>query len=232
MSLFGDNRRLLDALAAEDRNALLALGSPRRAVRGERVMHEGEESRFVVFITRGWVTVSTSTLRGSELILAIRGPGDVLGDLSALDGRPRSATVTALDGAGLVVIAGDRFEEYLVRRPRAAIAYMRELGARLRDADSERRSLVSANVLQRLARLLLELDDRQGGLSPDGHAIRPALAQHQLAASIGATREAVAKALRVLRERDIIRTGPRHLVVVHRELIELLAAPGAEAGGV
>jgi CRP/FNR family transcriptional regulator, cyclic AMP receptor protein len=230
MSLVSNNRRLLDALAADDLSALFALGVQRRAEPGDRIMHEGEESRFVIFITSGWVTVSTSTLRGGELILAIRGPGDVLGDLSALDGRPRSATVTALDGAGLVVITGDRFEEYLLQHPGAAIAYMRELGARLRDADSERRALVSATVLQRLARLLLDLADRQGGMSQEGRTIRPALAQHQLAASIGATREAVAKALRVLRERDVVRTGPRHLVIVHWELLDLLAASALDAG--
>ncbi|MDQ3764439.1 MAG: cyclic nucleotide-binding domain-containing protein [Actinomycetota bacterium] len=91
VSLLGDDRRLLDALTARDRQALLALGSARQVRRGISILHEGEQSRFVALITAGWVTVSTPTARGDSLILAIRGTGDVIGDLAALDGRPRRA---------------------------------------------------------------------------------------------------------------------------------------------
>ncbi|MDQ3764440.1 MAG: Crp/Fnr family transcriptional regulator [Actinomycetota bacterium] len=133
--------------------------------------------------------------------------------------------MTALDDISLVVVTGDRFMSYLTTHPAAAAAYMRNLGARLRDADAERRALVSATVLQRLARLLVELARQQGVHADESITISPALPQRDLAASIGATREAVAKALRVLRERDIVRTGPRRLVVVHPELLELLARP-------
>jgi CRP/FNR family cyclic AMP-dependent transcriptional regulator len=187
------------------------------------VLREGEQSRFVALITIGWVAVSIPTSRGDSLILAIRGAGDVIGDMAAFDGRPRSATVTALDDISLVVVAGDRFTGYLTTHPAAAAAYMRNLGARLRDADAERRALVSATVLQRLASLLVELAVQQGVRTAGSITIRPALPQRDLAASIGATREAVAKALRVLRERDVVRTGPQWLVITHPELLELLA---------
>lgn len=221
--MLGDDRRLLDALAPRDRQALLALGIAREVRRGAQVLREGEQSRFVALITIGWVTVSIPTSRGDSLILAIRGAGDVIGDLAAFDGRPRSATVTALDDVGLVVITGDRFTDYLTTHPAAAAAYMRNLGARLRDADAERRALVSTTVLQRLARLLGELAAQQGIRTAGSITIRPTLPQRDLAASIGATREAVAKALRVLRERDVVQTGPQRLVVIHPELLELLA---------
>jgi len=225
MSLLGADRRLLDVLAPRDRQALLALGTARRVRRGISILRQDEQSRFVALITAGWVTVSTLTPRGDSLILAIRGAGDVIGDLAALDGRPRSATVTALDDISVVVVTGERFRGYLTTHPTAASAYMRNLGARLRDADAERRALASATVLQRLARLLAELAAQQGVNSAEGITISPALPQRDLAASIGATREAVAKALRVLRERDIVRTGPRQLVVIHPELLTLLAGP-------
>lgn len=212
MSLLGDDRKLLDALSPRDRQALLILGTARQVRRGAAILRQGEQSRFVALITAGWVTVSTPTCRGDSLILAIRGAGDVVGDLAALDGRPRSATVTALDDIRLVVVPGDRFKGYLTTHPAAAAAYMRNLGARLRDADAERRALVSATVLQRLARRLVELATQQGLSAAESMTITPALPQRDLAASIGATQEAVAKALRVLRERDIVRTAPRRLV--------------------
>lgn len=225
MSLLGDDRRLLDVLAPRDRQALLTLGTARRVRRGIPILRQDEHSRFVALITAGWVTVSTLTSRGDSLILAIRGAGDVIGDLAALDGRPRSATVTALDDISFVVVTGERFQSYLTTHPAAASAYMRNLGARLRDADAERRALVSATVLQRLARLLVELAGQQGVNAAGSITISPTLPQRHLAASIGATREAVAKALRVLRERDIVRTGTRQLVVIHPELLQLLAEP-------
>lgn len=223
MSVVGDDRRLLDALTPEDRRGLLALGRQRRLPRGAALVQEGDQSRFVALLTGGWVAASTSTQRGGRLILAIRGRGDVVGDLAALDDRPRSATVTALDTVSMIAMPGERFLGFLAGHPAAGLAYMRNLAARLRDSDAERRLLVSASVLQRLARLLVDLGDKEGLAGPDGVTLRPPLPQHELAASVGATREAVAKALRVLRERDIVRTGGRELVVRQRGLLGLLA---------
>lgn len=223
MSLLGADRRLLDALSPRDRQALLALGTARQVRRGTPILRQGEQSRFVALITAGWAVVSTLTPRGDSLIFAIRGAGDVIGDLAALDERPRSATVTALDDISLVVVTGDRFKDYLTTHPAAAAVYMCNLGSRLRDADAERKVLASATVLQRLARLLVELTAQQRPRTGDSITISPALPQRDLAASIGATREAVAKALRVLRERDIVQTGPRRLIVIHPELLHLLA---------
>jgi CRP-like cAMP-binding protein len=187
------------------------------------LLHEGDDSRHVLLILEGWVTVSTSTSRGDALILALRGADDVVGDLAAFDGRPRSATITALDEVRLVALTGERFREQLTTHPAVAETYIAILGGRLRDADAERRALVSATVLQRVARLLLELAELHGVPTPEGIAIAPVLSQRDLAASVGATREAVAKALRVLRERDVVATRPRRLIVVQPRLLALLS---------
>jgi CRP-like cAMP-binding protein len=229
MSLFGDEHPVLDTLDARDRDALLALGSPRTYPDGAALVREGERTTFVVAILAGWSVVSTATDRGGRLILALRGAGDVIGDLAAIDERPRSATVTALGEIRAVVIAGERFRGFLFSRPGAARVIMRQIGARLRDADSGRRELASSTVLERLAALLTELADRRGRDTEGGVTIDLALPQHDLAASVGATREAVAKGLRVLRDRGIVRTGQRKLVVIHPDLLRLLTRPAPEA---
>jgi CRP-like cAMP-binding protein len=105
---------------------------------------------------------------------------------------------------------------------------MRQLSSRLRSADGERRSLASETVLQRLAVRLVELVERAGRPAADGVVVDLPLPQHDLASAVGATREAVAKALRLLREKGLVETGTRRLVVTDTEVLRLLA--GGESG--
>jgi CRP-like cAMP-binding protein len=188
------------------------------------VVREGETTTFVVLILSGWSVVSVETERGTRLILALRGEGEVIGDLAAVDQRPRSATVTALGRLDTVVVPGQQFRSFLASRPSATSLIMRQLSSRLRSADVERRSLASGTVLQRLAARLLELAERTGRMDGEGIALNLPLPQHELAAAVGATREAVAKALRLLREEEVVRTGNRRLVVTNVPLLRLLAA--------
>ncbi|MEK8172801.1 Crp/Fnr family transcriptional regulator [Streptomyces sp. M19] len=225
MSLFDDGRPFLSALSAEDRRALLALGTPRTYQASDVVLREHDATSFVVAITAGWTTVSVETERGVRLILALRGPGEVVGDQAAVDRRPRSATVTALGPVRAVVVGGDRFRAYLAARPAATVLIMRQFSSRLRSSDGERRALASERVLQRLSARLVELAERtgrpQGGGA--GIAVDLPLPQHDIAAAVGSTREAVAKALRLLRAQGAVQTSSRRYVVMDLDLLRLLA---------
>jgi CRP-like cAMP-binding protein len=205
-----------------DRAALLGTAIPRQYAAGETIFAEGDRTSFLLVITHGWGVVSVSTERGGRLILAIRGPGDLVGEMAAIDGEPRSATVRALGVTRGVVVPAERFEIFLNTHPAASRVILRSLGARLRDSDAQRRALVSFTVLQRMARLLTELAERRGTSTPEGIVIDLSLPQHDLAALIGATREGAAKALRVLRSSGVVLTGPRRVVVVNTELLALL----------
>jgi CRP-like cAMP-binding protein len=228
MSLFGQDRPFLDALPREDRRALLASGVPRSYAPGEAVVRERDTSTFVLAILAGWSVVSVETERGTRLILALRGAGEVVGDLAAVDQHPRSATVTALGALHGVVLPGERFRRFLSARPVATQLIMRQLSSRLRSADGERRSLASETVLQRLAARLVELVERAGRPAPEGVVVDLPLPQHDLASAVGATREAVAKALRLLREQGLVETGTRRLVVTDTEVLRLLAGGDAD----
>ncbi|MFI8519257.1 Crp/Fnr family transcriptional regulator [Streptomyces sp. NPDC085481] len=232
MSLFGQDRSFLHALPAADRRDLLAEGAPRMYEPGEIMIRERDTSAYVLALLTGWSVVSVGTERGARLILALRGEGEVVGDLAAVDRRPRSATVTALGRVEAVAISGDRFRRFLAARPHATALIMRQLATRLRSADVERRSLASETVLQRLAARLVELAERAGRRAESGTFLELPLPQHDLAAAIGATREAVAKALRLLREQGVVRTAHRTVVVIDMPVLVLLAQgrarPGAE----
>ncbi|MFH8366620.1 Crp/Fnr family transcriptional regulator [Streptomyces sp. NPDC018031] len=223
MSLIEDGKPFLASLTAEDRRVLLDRGRPRAYGAGDVIMREGDPTSFVVAILNGWTTVSVGTERGVRLILALRGAGEVVGDQAAVDHRPRSATITALGPVRGVVVPGDRFRAYLTARPAAMLQITRQFSARLRSSDGERRSLASERVLQRLAARLVELAEHTGWSGPEGITVDLPLPQHDIAAAVGSTREAVAKALRLLRDQEVVSTGARRFVVRDIALLRLLA---------
>ena len=213
---------MLDLLSPDDAAALLSSGTTRVYQAGEVLISEGDATTFVLVIRGGRAAVAVNTEHGGRLILALRGPGDVIGELSALDGGARSATVTALTATEAVVVPVDRFHGVLARRPAASRVIMRAIGGRLRDSDSERRVLVSASLLQRVARVLTELVDQDGRPCAEGTLINLNLPQHDLAALVGATREGTAKALRLLRESGVVLTRPNRTVVVDRDVLKAI----------
>ncbi len=239
MGLLGNELAFAHALTAQEREGVMALGNPKHFAADAHLLTEGDRSSHVLIVVKGWVTVSVATDRGAtRLILGLRGPGELLGEMAALDPHPRSATVRALGPTDTQVISGDAFRRFLAEHPRVSGLVIRQLTFRLRSADQERSALASLTVLQRLARLT-ELSGAggrpRGPYAPSGSRSSPAgavvqLAQDELAASIGATREAVAKSLRLLRTQQIVRTGNRVIEILDPELLALLAdAEGHQA---
>lgn len=232
MALLGNELAFAQSLTAQEREGVMALGNPKHFAADAHLLTEGDRSSHVLIVVKGWVTVSVATDRGAtRLILGLRGPGELLGEMAALDPHPRSATVRALGPTQAQVISGDAFRRFLAEHPRVSGLVIRQLTFRLRSADQERSALASLTVLQRLAGRLTELSGSGSGGAPRGPYARTApssssvvqLAQDELAASIGATREAVAKSLRLLRTQRIVRTGNRVVEILDPELLALLA---------
>ncbi|MBD0738515.1 Crp/Fnr family transcriptional regulator [Streptomyces sp. CBMA29] len=231
MGLFGERKAFLHKLNHADRQALFSQGTRRSYAPREQMIGEGERSTFVLLILDGWCAIRRSTDRG-QIILALRQTGELVGEMAALDGRPRSATVSALGTVETLTLAGDRFRHFIATRPYANGLVMNQLTERLRSSDDERRALASATVLERLAACLVQLADRAGRAEGGTVAIRLPLSQHEIAAAVGATREAVAKALRLLRDEGLVSTGPRTITVADLEPLRLLGGrPGADGTG-
>ncbi|MEV0589800.1 Crp/Fnr family transcriptional regulator [Nonomuraea cavernae] len=201
----------LSLLTPEEIEAFRAVGRPRRWERGATVMTEGDTSDWVLVLTEGRVKVSSHTSSGTEVVLAVRGPGGLLGDMSAIDGSPRSATVTALEPiAGFVV---RDFPAFLQAHGRIAVLLMQLVTGRLRDADRKRIEYGAFDTTGRVATRLLELAERYGEKTNSGVRVALPLSQDELAGWTGASREAVSKALRTLRDRGLIETGRRRVVI-------------------
>jgi CRP/FNR family transcriptional regulator, cyclic AMP receptor protein len=201
-------------LDPSDRAALSERGRRRRWPPGASLFLEGESCSTVMIVVSGRVKVFSLTEQGEEIVLAVRGPGSLLGELSAVDGSPRGASVAALEPVVALVVPIAAFTEFLRAHGPAAMALLQMVTARLRDADRKRVEFAAFDIAARVARRLVELADRFG--EPDEHGVRiaVALSQDELAGWVGASREAVAKALRVLRTRGYLSTGRRTMTVL------------------
>ena len=213
----------LAELEADERADLEQLGAVRRYRRGDVLFHQGDDAGAVVVLRDGHVK-ATMLNDGREVILAFPGPGELLGELSAVDGRPRSATVRAVDEVEALVIPGSAFRAFLERRPRIALVLLRGVAERLRAADRQRVDYAVNDVVVRVAGRLVELCDRFGSDDGDGIDIGLAITQDELAAWAGASREAVAKAMALLRTLGWVQTERRRILVLDLPALRRYAA--------
>jgi CRP/FNR family transcriptional regulator, cyclic AMP receptor protein len=204
-------------LTPQERADLARHGRPRRLRAGASLFTEGSRSEIVVVVISGRVKVFTSAEDGAEVVLAVRGPGALLGELAAIDQQPHSASVRSLEPVEVLTVGLREFTAFLEAHPRTMWLLMRILVNRLRDADRKRIEFGVHDTLNRVARRLVELVDRFGESTESGIMITLPLTQDELASWVGASREAVTKALRTLRDRGYVRTQRRMITVVDIE---------------
>ena len=202
------------ALTPEEVDDLLQRGVRRTFRRGAFLMTEGEASDHVIVVLNGRAKISSYTAEGKEVVLAVRGPGDLLGELSAFDGEPRLATVSALEQIEALIIPSERFTRFLEDHPRVAVLLLQMLTHRLRDSARKQVEYGAYDTPGRVARRLLELVERYGQAEGPSVRISLSLTQDELAGWTGSSREAVSKALREFRDRGWVTTGRRSIVVL------------------
>lgn len=182
--------------------ALSALGQRRRVRKGQMLLSEGSESTDVLFIESGLVQISLFGTQGQETILRNLPAGRMFGEMSAIDGRPRSASVTALEDSDLIVVSASQFDRFMRETPGAGNFVARLLTHRVRSLTGKLQSMATMSVSQRLIAEIV----RAGRPSSDGAGIHiSAFPTHaELASRIGSQREAVSRELANLRRAGLI----------------------------
>ncbi|MGC5052845.1 Crp/Fnr family transcriptional regulator [Micromonospora sp. DT48] len=212
----------LGRIAPADRQELLALGVTRTVSSGRRLFVEGARDTHVEVLRRGFAKV-TATVDGSDRLLAIRLPGDLVGEFAAITGQARSATVAACGDVVSTVIRQVDFLRLLDRRSAVAAQVTAVVGERLRSAN-ERRAEFTYPVHVRLARVLAEIAASCGRIADDEIVIGVALSHTELATLVGAATDTTQRALRTLRAERLIRTGYRRITVLDLAGLRALAA--------
>jgi CRP-like cAMP-binding protein len=217
-----------DALGALDRAALAEVGTVRHFEAGEPLLLQGQRQDRVFVLLRGRVKVVSTAADGTEVMLALRGAGELVGDIAAVEETEGGASVRTLEAVTARVITTPEFRRFLERRPGAALALVRVLAGRLRDADRQRVQYAATTVLERLASALVGLAERYGHAAADRSVrIGLRLTRSDLATMVAASPESVDRAWRILRARGVVeRDAARHLVVRDLATLREVAATG------
>ncbi len=191
------NSPLFHVLEPAELDAVLAQAAQKRTPRGTVILRRGDASPGAIIIVSGQICIATTSEDGREVTLAMLGPGDVLGEMSLLDGEEVSADATAQEDCVLLVIERGRFLRFLRGSSDLCLRLMAVLCRRLRKSNAALEELALLDLPTRLGRLLLRLAHDYGSKLPAGGTrIEVRLSQKDLSTIVGGSREKVNKQLR------------------------------------
>ncbi len=194
---------------------------------GALLVAEDEPGDAMFLIADGRARVALFGENGRELTLSVLSRGDFFGEMSLLDGRPRSANVVAIDDTTLLVLSRDAFLAHLKDHPTTAMNLLGELSRRLRRADETIANLALHDVHRRLVRTLERLAREDGEETDSGLVLRRRPTQQDLANMIGSCRETISRAFTSLIKQGLMIQRGRSLILTQRLLDGAPAAAGA-----
>jgi CRP-like cAMP-binding protein len=197
---------------AAARDALLAQARARRFAPAEALLRQGATDRHAFLILHGDVAVHVIDSSGVDAVLAVRRRGDIVGELAALTGEPRSATVVAMTRVLAGAITASALTDILTKFPAASWELVRTQAHRLEWANRRRVDFVSRRATARVARVLADLAQEIG--SGNGQPIRVELSQRDIASIVGMALNTAENALRSLANDGYIERRYRAVLVV------------------
>ena len=171
------------------------------------------DSMFI--IKKGRVKVVLYGDSGREVILSILREGDFFGEMSLLDGQPRSANVIATIESEMLVLSRDDFVEHLEAQPGTALNILAAMSHRLRHADEVIGNLALLDVYGRVARVLIGLASSDGQTTDEGVVIKERPTQQDLASMIGTSRETVSRVLGEFQRRGFLSMQGKKILLSH-----------------
>ena len=183
---------------------------------GATLMHEGQPAEALYVLVLGTAKVEAIEAGGRPVILALLGPGDLLGELSVLEQTTRTATVVALEETQLLWLDRATVQQALQRLPLLTLNLAHALARRLCVTNAQLRALATQDVFGRVARQLLALAEAYGEPTPSGAVRLPLrLTQSELAALVGASRVRVNQVLVAYQEQGYLSSDPRQHLTLH-----------------
>jgi CRP/FNR family cyclic AMP-dependent transcriptional regulator len=175
------------------------------------IVAEGDRTDSLYIILEGRVKAFVSDERGHEVVLSTQGPGEYFGEM-VLDEGPRSASVMTLEAARFMVVPKEDFRAFVANNAAFVVTLVEKLIFRVRTLTANVKSLALMDVYGRVARLLLELAENEGGKL----VVRERLTQQEIANRVGASREMVGRILKDLTAGGYLAIE-RSRMVLHRK---------------
>lgn len=206
----------LPLFAALDDDAGAALRGAMRHEQFERgavIFDEGDPGDKLFAVIDGKVKLARTAPDGRENLQAVLGPGEMFGELSLFDPKPRTAGAVAVTDTVLASLAHEELRPWITGRPDVAVQLLQALAQRLRRTNDVLADLVFSDVPSRVAKALLGLAERFGQPTAEGIHVAHDLTQEELAQLVGASRETVNKALADFSSRGWLRVESRAVVI-------------------
>jgi CRP-like cAMP-binding protein len=200
---------LLALLADDDIRALAFRGRNKSYLAGDAIFSEGEAGDEMHVVVRGSVRVHRLADTGSDVTLAILGPGECVGEQALLDNLPRSANARALQETRTFTVSRDVFMQWVTERPGAALALLETLSIRLRRSNEKVADLMFLDLGHRLSKTLLSM----AGESTPGRVFVTQAALGQL---LGVSRESVNKQLQLFVRDGLVSLSRGSVVILDR----------------
>lgn len=208
------------ALDEAARNELSRYLKPAKYKKDAVILSREEPGTALFLIVKGRVKVVLYGPSGREVILSMLKDGEFFGEMSLLDGQPRSASVVAVNDSDVLVLDRQDFVRFVENRPAVALAILGEMSRRLREADAKIGSLALLDVYGRVARALLDLARKEGEKTEAGIVVKDRPTHQQLAGMVGTSRETVSRVMSELQKQGYLRTQGKRLILTGQAALE------------
>lgn len=216
--------RLFDDLSPAEMQEMERITRMEEIKKRQPLYLPGDPSSNVYLLKQGRVKIANTASSGKEVTFDILEPGEVFGELDALEDSPRSTSAEALDDALICVIPRRDFDRYLAMHPNVTVKLTKLIGLRLKKIQNRVEDLVFRDVPARLAHLLLELRKSDGVAEGNGIRLRVKLTHQEMANLIGCSRETVSTTLGQFRDDGLIRMDGRTITIVNEKGLSRLVS--------
>jgi CRP/FNR family transcriptional regulator, cyclic AMP receptor protein len=196
----------------------------RTVARGTTLFRKGDPGNSLILVISGQVKISVLSPDGREAVLNVIHPGEVLGEIALLDGRPRTADAVTLTDCELMTVDRREFTPFLHDNPDVALKLIEILCDRLRHTSEQVEDVIFLDLPGRLAKTLLYLMMRSGSATPCSLSIT----QREIGQMIGMSRESANKQLRAWAARGWLRIERGRIVVLKADALSAIADPEFE----
>ncbi len=204
---------IFSEISEEHLREILSHCKEKNVEKGEVIVSENELGDSMYLILEGEVKVSLMSEDGKEIILSTLRKGDCFGEMSLLDGEPRSANVIALSKTDLLELSRKDFLNEIVSNKHIAGAILKVLSMRLREANERILGLMSKDVFDRLAEYFQKEARLKGRELIDGSIVFERLPQSEIASIVGSSRETVTRAIKEMVDRGMIIASGKQIIL-------------------
>jgi CRP-like cAMP-binding protein len=212
------------SMRPEEIDEIIGFATERRYTRGTTIFNKGDPGTSMMAVLAGRCRAGNVSSEGKEVTLNVMGPGEIIGEIALLDGKPRSADVVAIEDTTVMVVERRNFLPFVMRSETMVERLLVVLCDRLRRTSIALEEIALFDLPARLARLLLKLAGDYGRKLPDEQGIRIdiKMSQRDLSTLVASSRESVNKQLRIWREAGIIDLVENHLIIRNSRALRAL----------